>query len=149
MIELIFTVVFFFCFYLLEGWFHATISDLSKYCSGKVQPTWNNLWALWHTLGALMDGVVHLGIVLMFWWYGMDLLHVALLLSLSLFMRVLLHDGFVMWFRGLEFCKLPTVDWKGDYWDRFLIWIYKATGLKPCWIWLALIVTNCFVYIIV
>ena len=149
MIEIIFTLAFFFAFYLFEGWFHAIISDLSKYAKDKVQPTWDNLWALWHTLGAVMGGVVHLGVVLMFWYYGMDLLHVGLLLVISLFERVLFHDGFVMWFRDLPFCKLPTIDGAFDYWDRFLLWIYKFTKVKPCWIWLVLIVINCFVYIIV
>lgn len=130
MIELLFVNVFWALVYLFEALHdinYKTINGIEKYYDGA------------------MFLILHVGFGVVIWYYSGGFWYAFTLTSIGLLIRLNLHDGFIMVFRGLSWFRLPTFDNPNDVFDKILIKLGKT------FIWIKIIllfVANSIYYLV-
>ena len=116
-------VIFWIIFYIFEGKRDGHHSlELNQSIGWKDVNKKREYNKCWHNDAAIYLALTHLTISFLFAFViGEDILFGIGLTLISVSLRVLLHDGMINITRGLDWNYYSTCDYKGDWWDCFLI----------------------------
>lgn len=116
-------VVFWTIFYIFEGkrdGYHSL--ELNQSTGWKDVNKKREYNKCWHNDAAIYLALTHLAISFLYSFViGEGILFGIALTLISVSLRILLHDGMINITRGLDWNYYSTCDYKGDWWDCFLI----------------------------
>lgn len=133
-LNIVLFIVFWIIFYIFEGKRDGHHSlELNQSSGWKDVNKKREYNKCWHNDAAIYLALTHLAISFLFAFViGQGILFGVGLTLISVSLRVLLHDGMINITRGISWNYYSTCDYKGDWWDCFLITM-RDKGI-PQWI---------------
>lgn len=123
MIYLLIVTIFWLAFYIFkclhDGYAAMELREVSSYKNVENKKKYN---LLWHVYDTIEKTIVHITFTALFTIaINETLLYSVLLLSYGVGIRIFIYDGIINLVRGMGWNAYSTCDYKGDWWDCFIV----------------------------